>query len=306
MSKNKYDSIFVIGPTASGKTSLAVQLANELNGEIISADSRQVYRRMDIGTGKDLKEYIIDNQLINYHLIDICEPGEKYNIERFYVDCEQALLKINKAKKLPIICGGSGLYIETLLKGNEFSSIPKNEVLREKYTDLEKIELDNLFQEIPDSLREKLDNSSRKKCIRALEIHHFVKENGVPAARNLNLNPLIIAPKWDRINRRERISLRLKQRLNEGMIEEVQQLLNDGISPEILNYYGLEYLWISRYCLGEISLAEMTTQLEIGIHQFAKRQMTWFRRMEKQGFEIHWLHPKTALGDALGLFGRSK
>lgn len=304
MSKNKYDSIFVIGPTASGKTSLAVQLAHRLNGEIISADSRQVYKRMDIGTGKDLKEYSIGNQGINYHLIDICEPGEKYNIERFYTDCVQALLEINKTKKLPIICGGSGLYIETLLKGNEFSSIPKNEVLREFWTDLDKAELDILFQEIQDLLRLKLDNSSRKKSIRALEIHHFMQENGLPDARNLNLNPLIIAPKWDRINRRERISLRLKQRLNDGMIEEVQQLLAEGISPEILSYYGLEYLWISRYCLGEITLEEMTTQLEIGIHQFAKRQMTWFRRMEKQGFEIHWLNPKTAVEDALELFAQ--
>ncbi len=294
MVKN-YDSIFVIGPTASGKTALAVRIAAAFNGEIISADSRQVYRRMNLGTGKDLHEFVVNGKEIPYHLIDICEPGEKYNIERFYHDAKNAINDIKSRGKLPVICGGSGLYIETLLKGNEFASIPTNESFRTELALKNKSELLAMFDLINPNLRNRLDNSSDKKLIRSLEIAHFVHVNGEPQQRDLNLNPLILATQVDRDTRRERISKRLRQRLQEGMIEEVESLLNEGVSPEDLKFYGLEYLWITQYCLKEISYDEMVKGLETAIHQFAKRQTTWFRRMEKQGFVLHKVDPNVGL-----------
>lgn len=306
MPNSKYNSIFVVGPTAGGKTRIAVQLAHRLNGEVISADSRQVYKKLNIGTGKDLNEYFIDGKQINYHLIDICEPGEKYNIEIFFNDAEKAIKAIYQKKKLPIICGGSGLYVETLLKGNSFSSIPKNERLREKLMDANKTNLDIVFEKIPLALRNKLDNSSIKKCIRSIEINAFVQEKGMPKSRCLNLKPLFVAPKWDREERRNRVSIRLKQRLNEGLVEEVEQLLKTGIQINDLEFYGLEYFWLTQYCTGKIKYDEMTEKLETAIHQFAKRQMTWFRRMERQGHEIHWLNPNTAVEDTIDLWHSGK
>jgi tRNA dimethylallyltransferase len=294
---NAYNCIFVIGPTASGKTSLAVKLAAKYDGEIISADSRQVYRRMDIGTGKDLHEFKLDGYQIPYHLIDICEPGEKYNIERFYNDAQAALEDITNRRKLPIICGGSGLYIETLLKGNPYSSIPVNVELRAQLTAKSKGELLKFFHAIPFELQERLDSSSLKKLIRSIEIAHYIELYGEPTQRDLGLKPLILATKIDRDSRRVKISNRLKQRLNEGMVAEVEELLNEGILPEDLKFYGLEYLWITRYCLGEIDYQTMVRSLETAIHQFAKRQMTWFRRMEKQGYELNWMDATIALED---------
>jgi len=298
---NNYDSIFVIGPTASGKTALAVRIASEYNGEIISADSRQVYRRMNLGTGKDLHEFTTEGKQITYHLIDICEPGEKYNIERFYHDVKIAVEEIKKRNKVPIICGGSGLYIETLLKGNEFASIPKSVEFRKELELKSKEELLALFDSISESLKVRLDNSSLKKLIRSLEIANFIKTNGEPEQRDLGLTPLILATHVDRDTRRMRISNRLRQRIQEGMIEEVQALLDEGISAEDLKFYGLEYLWITQYCLNEISYDEMVKGLETAIHQFAKRQMTWFRRMEKQGYELKWVDPKVDLGEICNL-----
>jgi tRNA dimethylallyltransferase len=306
MSIPKYNCIFVIGPTAGGKTNLATQLAHYLNGEIISADSRQVYKRMNIGTGKDLNEYVVHNQSIPYHLIDICEPGEKYNIERFYNDAKKAFEKIWSNQHLPIVCGGSGLYIETLLKGNPFATIPKNPKLRNALSQYTLTALHQQFNTISPSLKNSLDNSSIKKCLRSIEIDEYIQRNGMPASRKFPISPLFLAPKWDREERRLRITFRLNQRLNSGMIEEVQQLLKEGISVKDLVFYGLEYAWIARYCVGEIDYATMKSKLEVAIHQFAKRQMTWFRRMEKQGFEIHWLNPYTAVNDALNLFNQNK
>jgi tRNA dimethylallyltransferase len=306
MSIPKYNCIFVIGSTASGKTNLSTQLAYHLHGEIISADSRQVYKKMNIGTGKDLNEYVVHNQAIPYHLIDICEPGEKYNIERFYNDAKLAFEKIWINKHLPIVCGGSGLYIETLLKGNPFSSIPENPKLRNTLSQLTLPELHHQFNTISPFLKNSLDCSSVKKCLRSIEIDEYIKRNGMPASRKLPISPLFIAPKWDRDERRSRIACRLNQRLNNGMVEEVQQLLKDGVSAQALVFYGLEYAWIVRYCVGEIDYSTMKSKLEVAIHQFAKRQMTWFRRMEKQGFAIHWLNPYTAVNDALNLFNQNK
>lgn len=290
-----YNCIFVIGPTASGKTSLAVKLAARYNGEIVSADSRQVYRRMDLGTGKDLHEFKLNDQEIPYHLIDICEPGEKYNIERYFKDAQAALMLIDKRGKLPVICGGSGLYIETLLRGNPFSTIPVNHNLRAKLSSKSKGELIHHFQTIPEELQVRLDNSSFKKIIRSIEITEYIKLHGEPKQRDLGLKPLILATKIDRETRRMKISNRLKQRFHEGMVEEVQGLLNQGISPDDLKFYGLEYLWITRYCVGEIDYQTMVQSLETAIHQFAKRQMTWFRRMEKQGYQLNWIDATIAL-----------
>ena len=297
-----YDSIFVIGPTASGKTALAVRIADALEGEIISADSRQVYRKMDLGTGKDLHEFTYNNTTIPYHLIDICDAGDNYNIERFYLDAGVAISSVKSRNKLPVICGGSGLYIETLLKGNEFASIPKNEILREQLVTKKKEELFRLFESIPVDLRSRLDNLSVKKTIRAIEIAEYVAEYGMPEQRNLGLKPLILATEVDRETRRNRISKRLHTRLQEGMIEEVEGLLRDGVTPEQLKFYGLEYLWITRYVTGEIDYTTMANSLEIAIHQFAKRQMTWFRRMEKQGYKLQWVPSDISINSVMQLF----
>lgn len=298
-----YDSIFVIGPTASGKTALAVRIADALEGEIISADSRQVYRKMDLGTGKDLHEFTYNNTTIPYHLIDICDAGDNYNIERFYLDAGAAIASVKSRNKLPVICGGSGLYIETLLKGNEFASIPKNKILREQLVTKEKEELFRLFESIPVDLRSRLDNLSVKKTIRAIEIAEYIAEYGMPERRNLGLKPLILATEVDRETRRNRISKRLQTRLQEGMIEEVEGLLRDGVTPEQLKFYGLEYFWITQYVTGEIEYTTMENSLETAIHQFAKRQMTWFRRMEKQGYTLQWVPSDISIDSVMQLLG---
>lgn len=298
-----YDSIFVIGPTASGKTALAVRIADTLEGEIISADSRQVYRKMDLGTGKDLHEFTYNNTTIPYHLIDICDAGDNYNIERFYLDAGAAIASVKSRNKLPVICGGSGLYIETLLKGNEFASIPKNKMLREQLVTKEKEELFRLFESIPVDLRSRLDNLSVKKTIRAIEIAEYVAEYGMPERRNLGLKPLILATEVDRETRRNRISKRLRARFQEGMIEEVEGLLRDGVTPEQLKFYGLEYFWITQYVTGEIEYTTMENSLETAIHQFAKRQMTWFRRMEKQGYTLQWVPSDISIDSVMQLLG---
>jgi len=282
--------ITILGPTASGKTAVAAALAAKIGGEIISADSRQIYRKMDIGTGKDISEYFVDNQQINYHLIDIAEAGYKYNLYEYQRDFLLALAKIEQNGKFPILCGGTGLYIEAALKGYRMIDVPINENLRKGLENKSLEELREILSKYK-KLHNTTDTETVKRAIRAIEIADYYAinppKNDKPYPK---IEPLIIGLEIDREKRREKITNRLKVRLEEGMIDEVQQLLNSGLSPDDLIYYGLEYKFITNYLIGNLTFDEMFAQLEIAIHQFAKRQMTWFRGMEKRGFTIHWLN----------------
>lgn len=283
-----FDLITIIGPTASGKTSFACKLANTLNTEIISGDSRQVYRGMDIGTGKDLSDYVVDDNPIPYHLIDIRDAGYKYNIYEYQHDFREAYSSIKGRKKLPILCGGSGLYIESVLKGYNLINVPENKELRKQLEGKSLIELTAILISYK-SLHNNTDVDTAQRAIRAIEIEEYKKDNIADCNEYPPLNSLIIGVDIDRELRRNRISVRLKSRLEEGMIDEVQSLLNQGIAPEDILYYGLEYKFVTQYLLKEITYAQMYSELEIAIHQFAKRQMTWFRGMEKRGLSIHWI-----------------
>lgn len=282
------DILFVItGPTASGKTAKAVALAKHIDGEIISADSRQLYRRMDLGTGKDLDEY--DN--IPYHLIDICEPGYKYNLFEYLRDYQQTVDDIKGRGKSAILCGGTGLYVESVLKGIQLPPVPENKSLRES---LENKSLDDLTEILKQykTLHNTTDIDTAKRAIRAIEIQEYYHNNPQLEAKTEPHpieNAVIIGMDIDRETRRERISHRLRTRLENGMVEEVKSLLEYGVHPDDLIYYGLEYKFLTKYVIGELSYNEMINQLEIAIHQFAKRQMTWFRGMERRGFYINWL-----------------
>ena len=283
-----YDLITIVGPTASGKTTLAASLASRLDTEIISGDSRQVYRRMDLGTGKDLDDYNVNGRQIPYHLIDIVEPGYKYNVFEYQRDFLEAYRQIQEKGKLPILCGGTGMYIESILKGYRLLPVPENPTLR---ASLEGKPLDELTQIL--STYKKLHNSTDvdtpKRAIRAIEIEEYYRQQPVEEREFPTLKSLIVGIDIDRELRREKISRRLKQRLEEGMIEEVRALMDEGISPEDLIYYGLEYKFLTMHVTGQLTYEEMFLQLETAIHQFAKRQMTWFRGMERRGFTIHWL-----------------
>lgn len=283
-----YDLITIVGPTASGKTTLAASLASRLDTEIISGDSRQVYRRMDLGTGKDLDDYNVNGRQIPYHLIDIVEPGYKYNVFEYQRDFLEAYRQIQEKGKLPILCGGTGMYIESILKGYRLLPVPENPTLR---ASLEGKPLDELTQIL--STYKKLHNSTDvdtpKRAIRAIEIEEYYRQQPVEEREFPTLKSLIVGIDIDRELRREKISRRLKQRLEEGMIEEVRALMDEGIAPEGLIYYGLEYKFLTMHVTGQLTYEEMFLQLETAIHQFAKRQMTWFRGMERRGFTIHWL-----------------
>ena len=297
--KNKAEILpVIIGPTASGKTHLAVNLAKACNGEILSADSRQVYREMNIGTGKDLEEYTVNDVLIPYHLIDICEPGDKYNINIYFKDFVRSLADIRSRTKLPILCGGSGLYVQTALEGNELSSVPINNNLRQQLNKLEKKELQDHFDLIAPNLQEKLDKTSTKRIIRAIEIDYFLQSNPIPVLKKPNINPVLFGIDISRNERRDKISRRLKERLENGMIEEVQKL-QQKISNEDIKYYGLEYLFVTEYLEKKYDFNELFRRLEVAIHQFSKRQMTWFRKMEKDGYTIHWINHTISLEQKL-------
>ena len=283
-----YDLIAILGPTASGKTPFAAALAAELNTEIISADSRQIYRGMDLGTGKDLADYTINGKHIPYHLIDIVSPGYKYNVFEFQRDFLSAFNQIKQKGDLPIMCGGTGMYLESVLKGYKLMPVPENHLLREELAGKSLEELTGILSQYK-SLHNSTDVDTAKRAIRAIEIEAYYKEHPVDKREFPELNSLIIGINIDRELRREKISKRLKQRLDEGMIDEVKQLLNQGISPEDLIYYGLEYKYLTLHAIGQLTYQEMFEQLEIAIHQFAKRQMTWFRGMERRGFKIHWI-----------------
>jgi tRNA dimethylallyltransferase len=286
---NMQQMITILGPTASGKTPLAAALAKQVGGEIISADSRQVYRRMDIGTGKDLADY----DGVPYHLIDICEPGTKYNLFQYQQDFFDAYNNIIGRGKTPILCGGTGLYIEAVLKGYRLSPVPQNPELRQQLEGRSLDELTQMLKELKaktgSNMHNTTDVDSCQRAIRAIEIESYNLEHPVPRRELPAVDSLIVGVNIDRELRREKITRRLKARLQEGMLAEVQGLLDSGIPADDLIYYGLEYQFVTEHLIGRLSYDEMFRRLEIAIHQFAKRQMTWFRGMERRGFTIHWV-----------------
>lgn len=284
----KHELITILGPTASGKTSFAVALAASLDSEIISADSRQIYRGMDIGTGKDLSEYAVNGCPVPYHLIDICDPGYKYNVFEYQHDFFRVYREVRSRGKLPVLCGGTGMYIEAVLKGYKLLAVPENLELREALKEKSLEELEAMLATYK-TLHNKTDVDTAKRAIRAIEIEEYYKNQPPDVNEYAPLNSLVVGIDIDRELRRTKISARLRQRLDEGMIEEVQKLIDSGIHPDDLIYYGLEYKYLTLYIIGKLSYKEMVDQLETAIHQFAKRQMTWFRGMERRGCLIHWL-----------------
>ena len=294
----KYDLITILGPTASGKTPLAAALADRLGTEIISGDSRQVYRRMDLGTGKDLVDYVVDGRPVPYHLIDIVEPGYKYNVFEYQRDFLKAYEEITDKGKLPILCGGTGMYIESVLKGYRLLPVPENPELRASLEGKSLEELTDILKRYK-KLHNSTDVDTAKRAIRAIEIEEYYKQQPPEYREFPSLKSLIIGVDIDRELRREKITRRLQQRLDEGMVEEVRDLLAEGIPAENLIYYGLEYKFLTQYAIGELTYEEMFQQLETAIHQFAKRQMTWFRGMERRGFTIHWLDATIPMDEKL-------
>lgn len=291
-----YDLITILGPTASGKTSLAAVLAARLKTEIISGDSRQVYRRMDLGTGKDLSDYVVDGYKVPYHLIDIVEPGYKYNVFEYQRDFLVAYEDIKARGLLPILCGGTGMYLESILKGYRLLPVPENKELRERLASKSLEELTDILSRYK-KLHNSTDVDTVKRAIRAIEIEEYYLTQDVNARSFPEIHSLIIGVDIDRDLRRQKITNRLKKRLREGMVDEVKALLEEGINPDDLIYYGLEYKYLTLYAVGKLSYDEMFSQLEIAIHQFAKRQMTWFRGMERRGFQIHWIDAEAPLNE---------
>lgn len=285
--------ITILGPTASGKTDIAAHLAAELSAEIISADSRQVYRRMDIGTGKDLADYVVDGKPVPYHLIDIVEPGTKYNLFEYQRDFLEAYDDIRSRGKNVILCGGTGLYIESVLKGYRLIPVPENKELRHELEGKSLLELSIILERLKAGNHSNMHNSTDvdtpKRAIRAIEIEMAYKEAPVEERTFPKIDNVIIGVGIDRDLRRMKITRRLDRRLKEGMVDEVKSLLDSGIPADDLIYYGLEYKFVTEYILGKTTFEEMHRSLEIAIHQFAKRQMTWFRGMERRGFTIHWI-----------------
>ena len=284
----KYDMLAVVGPTACGKTALAVDLARLVGGEVISADSRQVYRGMDIGTGKDLGEYVRDGMAVPVHLVDIVDAGEKYNLFEFQRDFLAAYEDIKQRGAFPVMCGGSGMYVESVLRGYRLIPVPENAALRASLEEKSLEELTAILSTYK-QLHNNTDTDTKKRAIRAIEIEEYyaacpVEERTFPQIRTLTVGVDV-----SREVRRERISARLRSRLAEGLVEEVERLLASGITAEQLIYYGLEYKFVTLYVTGQLPYDEMVNGLEIAIHQFAKRQMTWFRGMEKRGTEICWV-----------------
>ena len=288
MNQKSYDLITVLGPTASGKTRFAVQLADRLGAEIISGDSRQVYRRMDLGTGKDLDDYRIGDRIVPYHLIDIVEPGTKYNVFEYQRDFLEAYNDIHRRGRKAVLCGGTGLYIESVLRAYRLSPVPQNPELRERLADKSLEELTALLATYK-SLHNTTDVDTAQRAIRAIEIEEYYRQTPLDRRPFPKIESLTLGVDVSREVRRERISQRLRKRLDEGMCGEVERLLAEGIKPEDLIYYGLEYKYVTLYVTGQITFDEMAQQLEIAIHQFAKRQMTWFRGMERRGTPILWI-----------------
>lgn len=295
--------ITILGPTACGKTELAARLAYEIDGEIISADSRQVYRGMDIGTGKDLDDYVVEGHPIAYHLIDICEPGTKYNLFRYQQDFLKAYNDINARGKVSVLCGGTGLYIESVLRGYNLSPVPQNPELRKKLEGKSLAELTSILEDLKkqnnSTMHNKTDVDSCQRAIRAIEIETHNLQNPMERRVMPPIDSLVVGINIDRNLRREKITKRLKQRLDNGMVDEIRALLNKGIAPEDLIYYGLEYKYVTLYVTGKMTYDDMFKQLEIAIHQFAKRQMTWFRGMERRGTKINWIDATLPMDDKI-------
>ena len=283
-----YNLIVILGPTASGKTALAAHLAKALDGEIISADSRQVYRRMDLGTGKDYADYVVEGQRIPAHLIDIREPGYKYNVYEFQNDFFHVFEDLQKRGKWAILCGGTGLYIEAVLQQYKMIHVPANPALRESLKDKPLAELEEILSEFR-ILHNSTDTDTHKRAVRAIEIETYYQSHPEIEVQLPEIRPLLIGVDIERDVRREKITRRLQQRLQEGLVAEVEALLAEGLSAEDLIYYGLEYKFVTQYVTGRLSYDEMVAQLNTAIHQFAKRQMTWFRGMERRGIAINWV-----------------
>jgi tRNA dimethylallyltransferase len=285
---SRYDSLVVTGPTASGKTSLAATLAYKLNGEIISADSRQIYRQLNLGTGKDYADYIIKGKQIPYHLIDIADPGYKYNVFEYQRDFVLVLGDLRSRDRFPVVCGGSGLYLDSVISGYKMIEVPPDPVFRASLEKKSLAELTRILSSFK-KLHNKTDIDTKKRAIRAIEIERFIGTGIDNLEQFPIIEPLVVGVLFSREKRRDRISERLKRRLEEGMVDEVRKLMIQGVDPETLIYYGLEYKYITLFLTGRISYNEMHRSLETAIHQFAKRQMTWFRGMERKGIEIHWI-----------------
>ncbi len=287
-STSNFDLLIVTGPTASGKTSLAVSLADRLNGEIISADSRQVYRQMNLGTGKDYSDYTINGKTIPSHLLDIVDPGYKYNVFEYQRDFIKIYNDLKARKRFPVVCGGSGMYIDSIVSGYKMFEVPPDPRLRsslEKKSIKELTDILSTYRELHNTT----DIDTKKRAIRAIEIELYNKNRPEKKTPFPEVRPLVVGLMYDRLKRRERITIRLNQRLEDGMVDEVKELLDRGLKPADLIYYGLEYKYITLYLTGRLTYDEMLAQLEIAIHQFAKRQMTWFRGMERRGIKIHWV-----------------
>jgi tRNA dimethylallyltransferase len=298
MKPSPYNLIVVLGPTAAGKTAFAAHLAFAINGEIISADSRQIYRRMDLGTGKDYADYVVDGVTIPSHLVDIREPGYKYNVYEYQTDFFKVFEEVNQRQKWPVLCGGTGMYIEAVLQGYKMIHVPSNPELRESLSNKSLPELESILASFR-QLHNNTDTDTVKRAIRAIEIETYYQSHPEIVVELPELRPFIIGVNIDREFRRKKITERLKQRLDSGMVEEVESLLDEGVSPDDLIYYGLEYKYVTSYVIGKMSFKEMKDQLNIAIHQFAKRQMTWFRGMERRGIKIHWQDVTTPMEDRI-------
>ncbi|MDD3688039.1 MAG: tRNA (adenosine(37)-N6)-dimethylallyltransferase MiaA [Bacteroidales bacterium] len=299
----KYNLIVITGATAGGKTAVAANLALEMNTEIISADSRQIYRGMDIGTGKDLDDYVIGGKQIPYHLIDICDAGYKYNVYEYRRDFLNVYKEITSRNLTPILCGGTGLYIEAVIKNYDLVQVPVNDNLRKELANKNIDELEVILRSYK-YLHNRSDLDTIKRAIRAIEIAEYYSRNEYIKEEIPEIKPIVFGIHYERDQRRARITERLKHRLENGMIEEAQRLLDSGISHDDIEYYGLEYKFLSWYLAGKISYDELFTQLNTAIHQFSKRQMTWFRKMEKDGTKIIWIDGNLDLDEKLAMIRR--
>lgn len=295
---NRYNLITILGPTAGGKTSVATHLAYAIGGEVISGDSRQLYRGMDLGTGKDLHDYVVDGKQVPHHLIDIANAGYKFNVYEYQTHFLNAYSDIVSRGVTPILCGGSGLYIEAAIRGYRLIEVPENPELRAQLATKSHVELEQMLASMK-KLHNHTDTDTRKRLLRAIEIEMHYANAPAKDYEYPELNNIIFGVRFPRLQQRQRITDRLRQRLTEGMIDEVKQLLESGVKPDDLMYYGLEYKWLTQYILGDITHEEMFNGLNTAIHQFAKRQMTWFRRMERNGLTIHWIDGNFTMDEKL-------